>query len=253
MNPIQTLDAYKNNYTNTEIIIYNWMKSQPSEVIHLPIEDIAKETKTSKAAIIRLCKKIGYNGFAEFKFELTRFIISGMEEKADSSSMDVITSISSLYSGFIKQIHDYIKLEDVNHFVEELKNANRIKIIGNNRTGLSAMQMRYRMSKIGLDAEAITDMVLVTSIQDTFKKGDVIILFSIYARTKTYDEFIKTVATSDATIVLITMTEKSVYKKYCDYIFLLPCISKASSTSFLDDQTIFFVFIEIILARLASK
>lgn len=253
MNPIQKLDAYKNNYTNTEVIIYNWMKEQPSEVIHLPIEEIARHTKTSKAAIIRLCKKIGYNGFAEFKFELTRFIISGMDEQDDASSMDVITSISSLYSGFIKQIHDYITLDNVTSLVDEIKNANRIKIIGNNRTGLSAKQLRYRMSKIGLDAEAITDMVLLTSIQDTLKKGDVVILFSIYVINKAYPEFLKAASACGATIILITMNEKTPYTKYCKQTFLLPCISRASTTSFLDDQTIFFVFIEIILAKLAAK
>lgn len=253
MNPIQKMEEHKKSYTETEQLIYQWIKDEPAKVIHFSIDDIAVESKTSKAAIVRFCKKIGYNGFAEFKFELSRFIVSGMHDDETNENVNIIKSITSLYGGFLRQFIEYISIENISYFVSEIKKANRVKIIGNNRTGLSAIQMRYRMSKIGFDAEAITDMALVQTIQDIVKDGDLIILFTIYAQSKVYTNFIKAIQSTGAKLILITMTEKSSYEKYSDLTFVLPCISRASTTSFLDDQALFFVFIEIVLAKLASK
>ncbi len=251
MNPLQKIEVHKNNYTNVEQLIYKRVKDDPASIIHLPIEDIATETQTSKAAIIRFCKKLGYSGFAEFKFELSRYIISGIYDDTEKESVDVIKSITSLYSGFIRQINEKLNAEDINKIANEIKTAHRVKIVGNNRTGLSAQQLRYRMSKIGYDAEAVVDMVLVSSIQDSLKKGDLVILFSVFAAGKTYNDFVKEVKDTGATIVLVTMTPNSTIEKSADYTFTLPCISRASTSSFLDDQALFFVFIEILLAYLA--
>lgn len=143
-------------------------------------------------------------------------------------------------------------MEDISQLALEIKNAKRVKIIGNNRTGLLAMQMRYHMSKIGFDAEAITDMVLIEVSQDLFHEGDLIILFSVYTNNKVYNHLIKNINGSKAKIVLITMSENTTLQKYCDYSFVLPCISRASTTTFLDDQALFFIFIEIVLAKVAS-
>ncbi|MFV0395749.1 MAG: MurR/RpiR family transcriptional regulator [Coprobacillaceae bacterium] len=251
MNPIQRIEYHKDNYTKVETQIYQWIKKQPQSIIRLHIEAFAEETKTSKAAIIRFCKKIGYNGFAEFKFELSRYIISGERDSNSSDDLDTIKSITSLYEGYLRQFSNTISLSEIKKLVEDIKSAKRIKIIGNNRTGLAAMQMRLRMSKIGFDAEGVTDMTLVISLEDILSKGDVVILFSVYAKSKVYSSFVKEVKDAGAKIALVTMTPDNSLAKHCDYVFNLPCISKASTTSFLDDQALLFVFIEILLAELA--
>lgn len=251
MNPLKRIKLYKNLFTNVDNIICKWIEDEPSKVIHLSIEDIASETKTSKAAITRFCKKIGYNGFSEFKFELSRYIISGLLEDKNEKELNLIQSITSLYGGYLRQFNECINIKNIISLANDIKNANRVKIIGNNRSGLSALQMRYRMSKIGYDAEAITDMVLAATIEDIVKQGDLLILFSVYAKSKVYDSLIKNASNSGAKLVLVTMNRDTTYKKYCNYSFFLPCISKASTTSFLDDQALFFVFIEIVLSKLA--
>lgn len=112
MNPFERLDFYKSNYTKSEKIIYEWIKKNPTTVMKDSIESLAEEISTSKAAIIRFSKKIGYSGFAEFKFELSRYIISGIRENKNEN-MDISRSITSLYAGYIKQINDFIDLKNI--------------------------------------------------------------------------------------------------------------------------------------------
>ncbi|MEG0451566.1 MAG: MurR/RpiR family transcriptional regulator [Coprobacillus sp.] len=251
MNPIQKIELYKDNFTKVDTLIYEWLKKQPNMIIRHPIETLAKETHTSKAAIIRFCKKVGYNGFSEFKFEMSRYIISGERPENETHPLNTIKSITSLYEGYLRQFNDALDISKIKELIKEIKSSKRIKVVGSNRTGLSATQLRLRMSKIGYDAEAITDFVLLSVIQDIMTKDDLIIFFSIYAKNSYYDNFIKEVSKTDAKIVLITMNPHNKIGKLCDYEFILPWISKASTSSFLDDQALFFVFIEILLAELA--
>lgn len=251
MNPLKKIELYKDSFTKVDTLIYEWLKAQPNMIIRNSIDVLAHETKTSKAAIIRFCKKVGYNGYAEFKFEMSRYIISGERSENEKQPLNTIKSITSLYEGYLRQFNDQLDLENIKEFIKEIKTASRVKIVGQNRTGLSATQMRLRMSKIGYDAEAITDLVLLSVIQDIMQKGDLIIFFSIYAKNDSHENFIKEVSKAGAKVALITMNPNNKIGKYCDYEFVLPWISKASSASFLDDQALFFVFIEILLAELA--
>lgn len=251
MNPFERLDFYKSNYTKSEKIIYEWIKKNPSTVVKDSIESLAEEISTSKAAIIRFSKKIGYSGFAEFKFELSRYIISGIRENKNEN-MDISRSITSLYAGYIKQINDFIDLKNIKTIAKTLSNARRVKILGKNRTGLSALQFRYRLTKIGFDAEAITDGILMNQMQESLTKGDVVLIFTTRAEDLQYYELIKNISKNGVTTIVVTCTETKLIKQ-SNYHILLPSIENASTSSFLDNQTIMFVFIEILLAELAYK
>lgn len=249
MNPFDRLDCYKNSYTKSEKIIYEWIKKNPALVVRNNIETLADEISTSKAAIIRFSKKIGYSGFAEFKFELSRYIISGVRE-IENENMDIARSITSLYAGYIKQINDFIDLKDVKIIAKVLSNARHVKILGKNRTGLSALQLRYRFTKIGFDAEAITDAILMDQMLESLTKGDVVLIFTTRAVDIQYYNLIKNVSKNGVTTIVVTCAETDLMKK-THYHILLPSIENASTSSFLDNQTIMFVFIEILLAELA--
>lgn len=251
MNPFERLDFYKSNYTKSEKIIYEWIKKNPSTVVKDSIESLAEEISTSKAAIIRFSKKIGYSGFAEFKFELSRYIISGIRENKNEN-MDISRSITSLYAGYIKQINDFIDLKNIKTIAKTLSNARRVKILGKNRTGLSALQFRYRLTKIGFDAEAITDGILMNQMQESLTKGDVVLIFTTRAEDLQYYELIKNISKNGVTTIVVTCTETKLIKQ-SNYHILLPSIENASTSSFLDNQAIMFVFIEILLAELAYK
>jgi len=90
-------------------------------------------------------------------------------------------------------------------------------------------------------------------VADMMAENDLFIMFSIRASLNIYDPFIKELSMNKCNMSLVTMSKTSPYHKYFDQIFNLPCISKASALQFLDDQAIFFVFIEILLRELAKS
>lgn len=252
MNPIDKLELSRSSLTKSEAKITNYIINNPMDIIQLPIVDIAHKSGGSKSAIIRLCQKIGYNGFSEFKFDLSRYMISNNQSTNDFEEKDSITAITSSYVDYINKIATTITYKDVQTLVNFMLDSKKIKIFGINRTGLSANQLRYRLSKIAFDSESITDIVLMKDCSDSLNENDLCIIFSIKAHKEYYLDSIKALRENNCKVVLITMTPINPLNSYCDYVITLPYISKLTDVKFLDDQVIFFVFIEIILSELAK-
>ncbi|WP_160677246.1 MurR/RpiR family transcriptional regulator [Clostridium sp. C8-1-8] len=252
MDPIEKLKFYEDSFTKSESQIMNYIISKPLDIIQLPIIEIAKRSNTSKSAIIRLCQKIGYDGFSEFKFDLSRYLISNNQTADNTESNNTITTITSSYADYINKISETLTIDDVKKLSQYMLSSSKVKIFGINRTGFSANQFRYRLSKIGFDAESITDTVLMQDAASNLKKEDLCIIFSIKGSKEAYLDCVKILKENNCKTTLITMTQNAPIESYFNQVIHLPYISKLSAIKFLDDQAIFFVFIEILLSELAS-
>lgn len=64
---------YKNeNFTPTEHSIIQYLLENVHLISDMTIQQLALVTHSSNAAIIRICKKLGYRGYKDFKLALVR-------------------------------------------------------------------------------------------------------------------------------------------------------------------------------------
>lgn len=248
MNPLERLKHNSEHFTKSEKRIAEYILEEPLDIVRHTAEDIAKRAGSSKSAFIRLCQKVGYKGYSEFRYALSRYLVSHKSE--DERDRNYLEAIPSLYSEHIREIAQKISLKEIEKLCELMKTSNRIKIFGYNRTGLAAQQCRMRLVKLGIDSEYSTDLVMMNDIVSALDEDDLVIIFSIKAM-QNYEGVVTQLKMSEAKGVLITMNPNSSWNKDLDLTITLPLISTATER-FLDDQAIFFVFIEILLAGLAE-
>ena len=240
------------SFTKKEALIAQYiLDSDPVTVIQYTAQQLADQAKSSKSAYIRMCQKLGYDGYSEFKFAFSREMVSNTSDP-DPLSNDPIKAITSSYAQQIMNIQQMITLEDLHILGEKIIHAHRVKIIGYNRTGLSAMQLRMRLSKIGVDCESITDPVVMRDVVEILNKEDLCIIFSIKGLSDPYFEIVKTLQSNGCWFTLITMTPKNHLVPYANQVITLPYISRDHVDTFLDDQAIFFVLIELLLNDIAK-
>ena len=55
------------NLNDLELSLYEYIIKSKDRVVDMTIRDLAKETHVSTTTILRLCKKLGCDGFSEFK------------------------------------------------------------------------------------------------------------------------------------------------------------------------------------------
>lgn len=234
-------------FTKNERILAEYILEDPMRVIQSTAEKVAEDTSTSKAAFIRFCQKLGYNGYSEFRFALSRSMVATVSYTGE----DPIQQITNAYTSFIQQIPSMISMDQVQTLAKSIVEARRLKFFGINRTALSAHQLRKRLSRIGYDAEVVDDSVVMGDVSEYLGEGDVCIVFSIKAMTHSYGTFIPEMISRKVKVILLTMTPNNKFADIVNQMIVLPFISKSSSKTFYDDQAIFFVFIEILLNEIA--
>ena len=249
--PIQRIESYKDEFTKTETELKNYILSHLHTVATNSIDHVSEESHISRSAFVRFAKKIGYSGYAEFRFEISRYLVSNNSETADVS-VSPVQAISDIYCSYIHEIPKHVNLESVNRIAQLIVQAKRIKIIGSNRSFQSARQFKQRLGRIGIDAEALQDYVDMYDAADIFNQNDLFIIFTICGKGN-YENIISSLTEKNCPVICITMSQILTYRNLCSEYVILPRMDKDSNISFLDNQVIFFVFIEIILKVIISK
>lgn len=250
MNPLEKIKNELPELTKSELQIANYILKNPIQLIRLSLTDIAKASKTSNTVIIRFCQKLGYQGFSEFKFAMSRYVLSeGSQLVAENTSH--LTSITNKYIQYLNMMAASANTDDIKKVAGLVTNARNLVIMGYNRTGFSAQQLSYRLSKIGVANYLITDRVIMKDYMEILKPGDLCIIFSI--TTDGYKEIASRLHEHGCDLALFTMTPRNSIHKYATVMIPFPRISLSDEIGFLDDQALFFIFIEVLLSEVAEK
>lgn len=67
---IENIRQYYDEMSRAEKRVADYMMDHPEETLGLSIAELAKKSETSDATVIRMCRHIGYSGFAQMKLGL---------------------------------------------------------------------------------------------------------------------------------------------------------------------------------------
>ncbi|MFS0752572.1 MurR/RpiR family transcriptional regulator [Oceanobacillus sp. 1P07AA] len=88
-------------FSDLEFSLYNFIVTHPEKVIYMRIRDLANETHVSPTSILRFCKKLGFDGFTEFKVQLKMY----MNQTENLSFIHSTTSLTEYLERTMQ--HDY--------------------------------------------------------------------------------------------------------------------------------------------------
>ena len=249
-NPIDKIQSYYEDLTKTDKEIAIYIINNPRDVATKTLDALAAMTGSSKSALSRFAQRIGYPGFTEFRYEMARFMVS--ENGTDSEEdYDPIRTITKTYADYILKLSETINEEQIEKIADLFLSSKNVKICGINRSYNSANQFKQRLLRIGFSkVSSVSDTQEIDDLFQMADENDLLIIFSTTDNTKFYASRIKD---AKPKIVFITANPTLPLKKYCDEYVVVPRISRDSYASFLDDQAIFFVLIEILIKAFALK
>ena len=184
---IQELENME-EFTNNEKGIATYILNNISEIIRISADELAEKTFTSKASIMRLCRKLGTKGYREFQrtidkeyAELSKVSRLIGEEPINSNTeyAEIKDILPAFYGENIQNIK--ISLDDtvMEKVIEKLKKAKKIELYGVGIGQLIAKLAAFKFMTLGIESEAydgINEHYIASS-----KKGkeDVAIMISL--------------------------------------------------------------------------
>lgn len=234
---------HTDNLSKSDKKILAYINKYPQKVELFTINQLALEVKTSVASVQRLCQKLGYSGFREFKFELSKNL-KELYKKDQNSSNYYLSKISNIVSN--------ISIDDKNSniLVKELTNGYPNILLGSYYSGLPAYYLYDGLIDLGYSADCATNTTDGEHLLNTVLDETTIVLFSIHGLLEKYRNYWRVLLDYKRnSTFLITMNKESKLQDYFSHTIFLPGISLANQFP-IDPQTIPMLYIEMLLNKI---
>ena len=250
MNPIEQIELCKSQFTNSDRKISQYVLKHLDVIASYPIVEISSRAVVSKSALLRFCKKLGYTGFSEFKYEVSKCLLSGSFKNPENvnGSSDII----GVYLSCISRIPAAISDGKINEFCDLIIHANKIKIYGVHESGLSARYFAFRLASLGVDAETVTLPGIFNEKASFSDARDLNIFLSVSGMTECVIEAAGTSLAQKAKTAMMTQNSKTKYAGEYDVFLVIPSLETDKNKLFLDSQAVLFICIDLIINRLAK-
>lgn len=194
---------------------------KPELICFMTLAELARETDSSDASIIRFCRKMGYSGFTDMKqafiSALNNSSITIVEEihKEDS----VLDNLHKVYKSNMQTLSDTILLADAEAYeaaVQALLSAKSIHFFGAGDSAAICQLFYFKFRRLGIPGSAQQDAVMQLVEASNLGEGDIAIAISYEGKSRTVVNAMRIAKERGATIICITKMSKSPLLKLSD-------------------------------------
>lgn len=222
------IDIHYTNFTKAEQKVADFVLKEPNQILYTSITDFAELCGVGDTSVFRLCKKLGFNGYQEFKMfvaqnsqgdndgskELDGSVLSGDPLEA------VCKKVLDLNISALNETFSMLEQETLGRAVQMLLDAQRIHFFGIGSSGNTALEARGKFMRITAKVDCQSDIHYQTMAASLMTPQDVGIIFSFSGSTKDMIEIAKLVKASGAQLICVTRYPKSPVAQHADLVLL---------------------------------
>ena len=212
---LDRIHAAKEIATKTEKkIIEGMLEIPPSEMIYMSITDLASRLDTAEATLVRFCKKLGYNGFQDFKLHLSQDSRNTEVKSIDCAEQRIAAEMIDAISETSRSIN-YTECLKI---AETIINSCRVCAFGVGNSAITAMEISNVLARVGILANFTSDTHLQAMVTEHLSEKDTVILISVSGSTKDIIDVASIAKKNGVNIIVITCYNRSPLAKYADHI-----------------------------------
>lgn len=225
---IMTQLEFELNFSQSEKQISRYILNNGEDVLSMSVKELSKKTYTSPATIVRLCKKLGLEGYNEFKIKYSAELQFDKRNKKridvnfpfqpNDNDETIAKNLLSMTKEVINDTHQLLDFNNLKTIVDILYNAQEIDLYGSGNSILVGLSFQHKMARIGKNVNIRTipgEQIFLTSISNEKKAA---ILISYSGETSDLIRFANILKTKKTPIIAITSLGDNQLSKLADYI-----------------------------------
>ncbi len=218
--------------------VADFILKHAEELIYLTVTELAERTQTSESTVVRLCQKIGYKGYQEFKIMLARDLVGPAETVYEqiepSDSLEALkTKIFQANAQALKDTIEVLVDEDLAKAVHALGHARRVEIYGIGGSAPLAFDAYHKFMKLGIGATWLNDADLMAMSSSLLDASDVVLGISHTGASRDVCDAMENAQNAGATTICITHRATSPITK----VSHIKLFTAAKETAFGSDAT----------------
>lgn len=237
------LDKIQMNYHTLSVKekeIAEYIMQHKHTILNIDIRELAQKTNASTSTITRFCKKIGCQSFVEFKIRLNGEI----EKKEDSQTC--FGKTESYYMNVIRSTTEIIDQELIFQVVNLIRTAPKILIYGVGSSGLSALELEYRLQRMGLNVDAALDTHMMLMSGALVQEYDLVICISNSGMTKEVIDAARVAKKNKALVVSITNYNHTLLTETSDIVLFTSSTTRVNDSQFVNSQLSIIYVLDVI-------
>lgn len=178
----------KNKFSTSEdTLVEYFLQLKNDELVNKTLADMASDTDISQTTIYNFVKKLGFNGFQDFKIKLASNSINPTQPERFVNYTEITPSDSYLEVAK-KTIHfNQQSLENLINFLDEktlhrivrlLEKSKNIYFLGQGGSSVVAMDSYHKFLRSKLNSHYVSDYHMQLTICSKLTKDDCVFLFS---------------------------------------------------------------------------
>ena len=208
-------DVYQ-TLSETERYLLNYIHQHLEDISTLSIVTLSERANVSTATIVRLMKKIGYNGYTSFKYRLK-------QEKKMTDASDQLKNIDEDIKLAIRkneeEVLKTIQLQSIGQIedaVQKIHNADKIYIFGRGFSEMIAKEMTIKLQLIGKTCEVHDDPNIIRLKSRDIDKNELAVFVSLNGETAELVEACQNLSMKQVTTITVTTRIDSTLSKISD-------------------------------------
>jgi DNA-binding MurR/RpiR family transcriptional regulator len=238
--------------------VADFILKNAEDLIYLTVTELAERTQTSESTVVRLCQKIGYKGYQEFKIMLARDLVGPTEtvyEQIDPSDglSALKAKVFQANAQALKDTMEVLSDDELERAVSALSAARRVEIYGIGGSAPLALDAYHKFMKLGVAAMWLNDSDLMAMSSALLQPGDVALGISHTGASRDVCDAMENAQSAGATTIAITHRATSPITKVAH----IKLYTAAKETAFGSDATSSRIaqlsIIDVLYAGIANK
>ncbi|MBA2175918.1 MurR/RpiR family transcriptional regulator [Halobacillus locisalis] len=218
-NLLSVIRSYYPSLTKSEQKVADMVLEDIESVLYCSVTDLADKAGVGETTALRFCRKLGFKGYQEFKLTLAKTLSNDSKED-DVSEHGFPHAIAKNTKAVIDESLEMVDEELLNSCIEAIDQTNRLHFYGVGTSGLTALDAKNRLLRIGKHSDALVDPHIQAMDAATLGKGDVVVGISVSGSTKDTLDSLEIAKKNGATIIAITYYARSPITQLADYVLL---------------------------------
>lgn len=212
------MEAMRDSLGQAERKVVDYILVNPEKVIYLSVAGLAEASGVSDATVVRACRKLGLNGYQDFKVTLAQDIVTPIQSIHEeiSENDDVSTIVDKVFQGTVQALrltHDSLDIAALERAADFIIKARRVIILGMGSSHSVAVDLQHKLLRLGMDAVACTDSHMQTITASLLTSEDVVFAISHSGSSKDIVDNTKLAKNNGAVTISLTSIGSSPLSK----------------------------------------
>lgn len=208
-----------------EQVIVHYLLDKGNEISQLTIAEVAKLHDVSDAMIVKLAKKLGYNGFRELRDKIYRYSqqpVSDLYQEIDANDSPKII-VRKIFKTAIQALEETIAILNMEHFllaVQLLTEARQRDFYGVGGSATIVKDASHKFLRIGMRSTVYDDAHLMMMSASLLNEQDIVLAVSHSGQTSAVLEASRLARRNGAKVIALTNYPNSALAESADVVLL---------------------------------